>query len=196
MGPFGLRNAGRVLTLTLALAGCAMPHHEAMHAGSGAAHAGHTAATEGAARALMRMWASGDTRGLDAITTADVVYDDVPNGTRFEGRAGIRRYIEHVHAWAGQVSIDVTAVHHGHDAALAEWVMRGVQDRPIPGRVPVATQRGFALRGATLVQLRDGRIRRAADYIDVLGFVLQLGSRVELPGGVVIPTIDTPAPAR
>jgi hypothetical protein len=64
--------------------------------------------------------------------------------------------------------------------------MRGVQDRPIAGRVPVATGRSFAIRGATLIEMKDGRIRRAADYIDVLGFVLQLGARVELPGGVVL----------
>ncbi|MBM4093897.1 MAG: hypothetical protein FJ276_31500 [Planctomycetes bacterium] len=66
--------------------------------------------------------------------------------------------------------------------------MRGVQDRPIPGRVPVATNRPFELKGVTVVELRDGRIARAADYIDVLGFVVQLGSRIELPGGVVIPS--------
>ncbi len=138
------------------------------------------------ARQLMAIWESGDTGTLADIAAADVVYDDVPNGVRFEGLEGVRRYVGHVHSWASDVTITVTAVHGGPDAAVAEWVMRGVQDRPIPGRVPVATGRTFELPGATLVEVRDGRIVRAADYIDVLGFVVQLGSRVELPGGVVI----------
>lgn len=139
------------------------------------------------ARALMTIWESGDTSTLDDITTPDVVYDDVPNGTRFEGRDGVRRYVGHVHAWASDVEIEITRVHGGPHGAVAEWVMRGVQSRPIPGRVPEATNRRFALNGATLIELTDGQIARAADYIDVLGFVLQLGARVELPGGVVLP---------
>jgi len=144
-------------------------------------------------RQLMAIWETGDTSQLGAIATADLVYDDVPNAERFEGLDGARRYVGHVHSWASQVRITVTAVHQGSDAAVAEWIMRGVQDRPIPGRVPVATNRPFELKGATVVELRDGRIARAADYIDVLTFVVQLGGRVELPGGVVIPALNEPA---
>jgi ketosteroid isomerase-like protein len=135
----------------------------------------------------MHIWETGDVTPLADIATPDAVYDDVPNGERFEGLDGIRRYVGHVHSWAAQVDITISKVHSGPDFAIAEWRMRGVQDRPIPGRVPVATNRPFELKGATLIELRDGRIARAADYIDVLGFVVQLGGRVELPGGVVIP---------
>lgn len=139
------------------------------------------------ARQLMAIWESGDSGTLGEIASPEMVYDDLPNGERFEGLDGVRRYIGHVHSWAGQVQITIAAVHSGPDVAVAEWVMRGVQDRPIPGRVPVATNRAFELKGATLIELREGRIARAADYMDVLGFVVQLGGRVELPGGVAIP---------
>lgn len=140
------------------------------------------------AQQLMKMWESGNTAQLEEITNADVIYDDVPNGERFEGREGVRRYIEHVHGWAGQVQIEVTAIHGGADSVVAEWVMRGVQERPIPGRVLVVTNRKFQLKGATIVELQEGKIARVADYIDVLAFVIQLGGRVELPGGIVIHT--------
>lgn len=139
------------------------------------------------ARQLMTIWETGDSAMLEEIASPDIVYDDIPNGERFEGFDGVRRYVGHVHSWASQVQITVVAVHSGPDAAVAEWVMRGVQDRPIPGRIPEATNRPFELKGVTLVELQDGRIARAADYLDVLGFVVQLGSRVELPGGAVIP---------
>jgi len=144
-------------------------------------------------RQLMAIWESGDAGALDDIASPDVVYDDVPNDERFEGLDGVRRYVGHVHAWASEVQITIAAVHSGPDAAVAEWVMRGVQDRPIPGRVPVATNRAFELKGVTLVELRGDRIARAADYMDVLGFVVQLGSRVKLPGGVVIPPSEAAA---
>lgn len=147
-------------------------------------------------RQLMTAWETGDTRALADIASSDVIYDDVPNGQRYEGLAGVRQYIGHVHSWAKDVRITISSVHSGRNAAFAEWVMRGVQDRPISGHVLVATNRPFELRGATLVELRDGRISRAADYLDVLGFVVQLGARVELPGGVIIGESRQPAPAR
>ncbi|MDT8436664.1 MAG: nuclear transport factor 2 family protein [Gemmatimonadota bacterium] len=139
------------------------------------------------ARQLMEVWETGDVELLAEIAAPGIVYDDVPNGERFEGLEEASGYVRHVHAWAGQVDIEVTAVHGNGDAAYAEWVMTGVQDRPIPGRIPVATDRKFEIRGLTLVETRDGRIARAADYMDVLRFVVQLGGRVELPGGVVVP---------
>jgi len=164
-----MRSFLTIAALTIVLAGCA---------------AGPDA--EQRVRQLMQIWETGDAASLDEIATPDVVYDDVPNGERFQGRDGVRRYVEHVHRWAGEIQITISAVHSGPAVAVAEWIMRGVQDRPIPGRVPVATNHPFELKGVTLIELRDGRIARAADYIDVLGFVLQLGARVELPGGAVI----------
>lgn len=144
-------------------------------------------------RQLMQIWETGDATRLAEIAASDVVYDDIPNGERFEGLDGVRRYVGHVHSWASQVTITVTAVHSGPDGAVAEWVMRGIQDRPIAGRVPVGTHRPFELSGATVVEVQEGRIARAADYIDVLGFVLQLGARVELPGAGAIPAPDEAA---
>ncbi|NQU49703.1 MAG: nuclear transport factor 2 family protein [Planctomycetes bacterium] len=107
---------------------------------------------------LMGMWESGNLHGLEEFTTEDVIYDDVANGAQFVGRDGVSRYISHIHAWAGQVEITVTKVHSGADFAVAEWVLRGVQDRPIPGRLPVATDQPFQMNGATIVELRDGKI--------------------------------------
>ena len=137
-------------------------------------------------RQLMKMWESGNTTQLDEITVDEVVYDDVPNGERYVGREGVRRYIEHVHAWAGQIQIEIITIHGNKRSAVAEWIMHGVQDRPISGRVPIATNRNFQFKGATIVELHDGKIGRAVDYIDVLGFVVQLGGRVELPGGNIL----------
>jgi len=136
---------------------------------------------------LMRMWETGDTSALEGITAPDVVYDDIPNGEQYRGRAGVADYIGHVHSWASDISIEVLRLHAGPDFAVAEWRMRGVQDRPIGGHIPVTTDRRFELKGLTLVETRDGRIHRAADYIDVLGFVLQLGAHVTLPGGATLP---------
>ena len=62
--------------------------------------------------------------------------------------------------------------------------MSGVQNKPISGTVNIATNKDYKLNGVTLLEFDNGLIIKATDYMDVLGFVLQLGACVELPGGV------------
>ena len=144
------------------------------------------------AEQLLAVWRTGETAPLDSILAEGVVYDDLPNATQYRGRDEVRAYVGHVHAWAGEVSLEVIRLAgHGREAT-AEWVMRGVQDAPIAGRLPIATNRPFEIRGVTLVTLDEaGRIIRAADYMDVLRFVLDLGGDVTLPGGV---PLGSPSP--
>lgn len=134
------------------------------------------------AERLMETWESGKISDIEELFAPDATYDDVPNGRLLVGHEEIAGYVQHVHAWASEIEIELTAVHAGPTSAAAEWIMSAIQDRPIPGRVPVATNRRIELRGLTLVECEDGRIRRAADYIDVASFVMQLGGRLVLPG--------------
>lgn len=144
------------------------------------------AENEIAIRSLMSLWESGRTEELTGLFWPDAVYDDFPNQAQYHGLEEISGYVEHVHTWATGVTMGVTGVHVSESGAVAEWVFSAIQDRPIPGRVPVATGREVVLNGVTIIEMDRGRIRRAADYIDVLPLILQLGGRAELPGGVVI----------
>jgi len=80
----------------------------------------------------------------------------------------------------------VRKVNVSENMGYVEWTFTAVQSNPIEGRVPIATNRDIILNGVTLAEFKDGKIQNAADYMDVLGFVIQLGSKVELPGGVII----------
>ena len=75
--------------------------------------------------------------------------------------------------------------------AVGEWLVAGVQARAMGDFVPLATGREVALNGVTIIEVEGGRIRRAADYLDTAPLVLQLGGRIELPGGRVL-TLDEP----
>ena len=57
-------------------------------------------------------------------------------------------------------------------------------------RVPEASGREIVLNGVTVIEVEGGRILRAADYLDALPMVLQLGGRVEYPGGAVLELED------
>ncbi len=135
---------------------------------------------------LLEVWESGRTDELHELFHNDAVYDDYPNGVQYNGFDEIAGYIGHVHSWASAIQIETTSIHAGGSSATAEWVMTGVQDRPIGNRVPVATGRSIRVQGVTIIEMSSGKIRRAADYIDTASLMLQLGSRIELPGGAVL----------
>lgn len=151
--------------------------------------ADRTAATnrsELVARTLMSTWSSADTALILDLFWPEATYEDYPNQVTYQGLEEILGYITQVHEWGDDVYMSVGRVHPAESGAVAEWVFSAVQNRPMGDRLPVATGREVVLNGVTIIELRDGRIIRAADYIDTAPLLLQLGGRIELPGGVVI----------
>ena len=57
--------------------------------------------------------------------------------------------------------------------AGAEWTMSGTHKGDLPG-LP-ATNKAFSLRGSTICELRDGKIKRLSDYWDMVTFLKQTG---------------------
>jgi len=116
----------------------------------------------------------------------DAVYDDYANQLQYRGIQEIVGYVTSVHAWADDVYLNAGAVHASAGGAVTEWLFAGVQARPLASYAPVATGREVVLNGVTIIEVDGGRIRRAADYADSGALALQLGGRIELPGGSVI----------
>ncbi len=152
------------------------------------------AGNEIVARTLMSAWESGDVNVLTDLFYPDAVYDDFPNQMQYQGIREIVGYVQQVQGWAGGLNIDVSAVHPSETGATVEWIFSATQDHPIGDRVPVATGREVVLNGVTILEIDHGRIRRAADYMDALALVLQLGGEVRMPGGSVIRLDDVLPP--
>jgi steroid delta-isomerase-like uncharacterized protein len=149
------------------------------------------------AYSLIDAWQSGDRDVLTDLFWPAAVYDDFANQVQYQGIQEIVGYVQHVQAWADGLSIDVAAVFPSEEGATVEWVFSAVQVHPIGDRMPVATGREVVLNGVTILEIENGRIRRAADYVDAMALVLQLGAEVHMPGGSVVrlddvlPPIDT-----
>jgi steroid delta-isomerase-like uncharacterized protein len=137
-------------------------------------------------RALIEIWQNGNVEDLDLIMAANSVYEAAQQAHSYKGLEEVKSYVGHVVLFAKDLKIEVISARSAKSSASVEWVMTGVQDRPIPGRVTVPTNKEFMVKGVTLIEVEDGLITKATDYMDVLGFVIQLGARVELPGGVVL----------
>ena len=153
------------------------------------------AENEIAIRSLMAMVGSGNIDDVAGLFHPDAVYDDYANQQQYRGLEEIAGYITGGTRWATAVSMDVMSVHISDSTAVAEWVFTGIQDQPIRSFLPVVTGREVVLNGVTIIEMEDGRIRRAADYVDALHLVLQLGGEVHMPGGGLLRQDGAAAPA-
>lgn len=168
----------RPLTILLfALSGCVA---------TGANDAQEANEAEIVMRSLMAAWERGDEALLQELFWPQATYDDFPNQHTHEGIQEIVGYVNAMHAWADDVYMSVGAVYVTESGAVAEWVFSGVQNRPLGNQVTVSTGREVVTNGVTIIQLEGGRIIRAADYADTAPMLLQLGGRIELPGGTVL----------
>ena len=72
------------------------------------------------------------------------------------------------------------------DIGYIEWTFTAKQTGPIRRKVPIATNKEIQINSVIIIVTKGNLIIKTTDYLDALGFVIQLGSKVELPGGVII----------
>jgi hypothetical protein len=138
------------------------------------------------ARMLMTDFQSGDISNLSGMFYPTAVYDDYSSQNEYQGLREIAGYVKSIQSWADDISMTVNAVHASETGATVEWTLSAVQVRPIPGRISMATGNQVQINGVTILQVSQHLITRAANYMDDLGLMLQLGGEVHMPGGMVL----------
>ncbi len=137
-------------------------------------------------RSLMAAWERGDQELIEELFWPEATYDDFANQHTYQGTSEIVGYLLAVHEWADNVSWDVGRVHSTDGGAVGEWVFSGIQARPIGSDVPIASGAEVLNNGVTIIEIEGDRIIRAADYMDTAPMMLQMGGRLEMPGGSTI----------
>jgi steroid delta-isomerase-like uncharacterized protein len=135
---------------------------------------------------LIKLWETGDTLKTKTIFLKESTYTDVANNQVFSGIQEINKYVSHIHSWASDIKMTIRNIKVSDEIGYVEWTLNGKQTKAIKGMIPVATNNSITLQGVSLIEVSNGKIEKASDYMDVLGFVIQLGSKVELPGGMII----------
>lgn len=146
------------------------------------------------ARMLMSDFESGDVSNLSGMFYPTAVYDDYSTQTEYQGLNQISTYVKSLSSWATSLSVTVDQVHVSETGATVEWTLDAVQGRPIPGRISIATGNHVHVNGVTILEISKHRITRAADCMDDLGFMLQLGGDMHMPGGMVLKGTPPTAP--
>jgi steroid delta-isomerase-like uncharacterized protein len=132
---------------------------------------------------------SGDVDQVLALFTDDGVWEEVAIGLAAQGPDEIGAHLDRLFTAVPDITFDVSSGFVAGDRAVVEWTVSGTYSSDFPGLPPAAGQR-FSFRGASVVELADGKIRRYTEYWDAYAFLVQLGA---LPAPSTAPP-STPMP--
>lgn len=121
-----------------------------------------------------KYWSSpNDIERLLSLFTDDCVYEDVTFGAVNHGKEELRTFAKGVFAAFPDFKIKNTASFVAGNWAGIEWVFTGTHKGDLPG-MP-ATNKSVSIRGATILELQEGKIKRNSDYWDLATFMKQTG---------------------
>ena len=122
---------------------------------------------------LVAAWNAHDDEQVLSLCTDDCVYEDVTMAAVNRGKAETRAFINAVFAAFPDFSMRLTSAFVAGNWGGAEWTMSGTHKGDLPG-MP-ATGKSFSLRGASICELHEGKIKRNSDYWDMAAFLKQTG---------------------
>lgn len=120
-------------------------------------------------------WNSQDVERILSFFTEDCLYEDVSLKRITRGKTELRALLESVFADITAFKMEIKSVFSTGKWGGSEWTMSG---RFIHSSDPslMATGKSFIVRGATIFELSNGKISRNTDYLDLTGFLKQVGS--------------------
>jgi steroid delta-isomerase-like uncharacterized protein len=124
-------------------------------------------------------WSTQDIDAILSFFTKDCVYEDMALGAVNTGKQQLGAFLRATFAAIPDFRIELKAILSSGDRAASEWIMSGTQTGAFPG-IP-ATGKRFSVRGASMMELYQGKIRRNADYWSLATLLQQVGVLPDSP---------------
>ena len=121
----------------------------------------------------LEAWNSHDVEKILTFFTDDCVYEDVATGAVNRGKEELKAFSSATFAAFADLKFERTSNFVAGDWRGAEWVMSGTHGGDFPG-LP-ATGKSFSVRGASITELHEVKIRRNTDYWNLASFLQQIG---------------------
>ena len=110
-------------------------------------------------------WSAHDAEKVAAYFTDDAVYEDVALGEVHRGKAAIKAFAKGTFEILPGYALKPRSLVVGKGSAAVEWVMSGTFRE---------TGKSFSVRGVSVMQLENGKIRRNSDYWNMAEFQRQI----------------------
>ena len=119
-------------------------------------------------------WNTHDGGPVAAFMAADVDYEDLAGGARYQGRDEVARYVEATHVWSSDYRFVVVTAQSSGDRYAIEWEMLGTNTGDLGGIAP--TGKPYRIRGVSVGRLNGaGEIASNRDYFNVADYLTQVG---------------------
>ena len=119
-------------------------------------------------------WTSNEPEKVLALFADQCVFEDVTFGLVARGKGEIRSFATRAFVAVPDFQYGVTSRFADRQWAVIEWVMSGTHEGDLPG-IPATGKRFSSVRGTTILELEDGKIRRESDYWDAATLMKQVG---------------------
>ncbi len=133
-------------------------------------------------RGFADVWTSKDLAQIEVLYAEDAVFEDVPDGVEYRGHEEIKASLADDFSAVPDVKVEVVSMFVAGNRGALEWIWSGTQTQDYPGLLP-ATGKAFSVRGVSLFEFENGKIKRHLDYYDAAGFLHQLGVEWKFPEG-------------
>lgn len=121
----------------------------------------------------LKAFNSQNARGIMALFTEDGALEDLPQKTRLPVGKELEEFLDFNFKAFPNWRFDVDRWDATADTMTIEWTMRCAKMGPIPG---VSSEgKPLELRGVTVLETRDGRIKAERDYWDMADALRQTG---------------------
>jgi steroid delta-isomerase-like uncharacterized protein len=119
-------------------------------------------------------WNKHDVNEIAKFYTDDCFKEDVAIGKSARGKEEMKALIAGGFASIPDMKIELLSVFSNGRWAATEWIMSGTYSNIYPGWSS-ATGKYFSIPGATIMELREGKINRISDYWNFASFQKQIG---------------------
>ena len=121
-----------------------------------------------------KAWNNHDVERILSFFTDDCFYEDVALKRIVRGKTELRALLVSVFTDIAGFKMEIKSVFSEGSWGAGEWIMSG---RFVHSSDPLltATGKSFLVRGATVFELSNGKISRNTDYLDLTGFLRQVG---------------------
>ena len=118
-------------------------------------------------------WASQDVEKIASFFTNDCIYEDVASGIVSNGKEELKAFLQNILTAFPDLKVEIKSLFVAGDRVGSEWVMTGTRSGPSP-YLPGAKKK-FSIRGASITELQNGKIKRNSDYWNMTSYLRQVG---------------------
>jgi steroid delta-isomerase-like uncharacterized protein len=128
-------------------------------------------------RRLLDLWNARDFDQLTRVIADNCECISVPTKETFRGPQGYREFMQHWATAFPDGRVEVTRVIADQNGAVVEYTGRGTQTGPLTGPMGTIppTGRHGELALCDVLEIEQGKVRRARSYFDVATLMRQLG---------------------